>query len=210
VIAVLPPERVDRPLVGFRAWHVNRWRRPVRLLATTWDDVAWDSAGTTEARCLFETPPASSLVAWGRHVLGVPATTPARHEAPASNCGCGLYAYGSLSMARAYARSCVWPYPWRPGPDNLFVLGAVLLWGDGERRVQVGTVAEAEVPPGVRYRAPFARVLALLGPERADDTAHEVGAALGLPVLPERGLEPYAREHGAQLRLVPEVGGPQA
>jgi hypothetical protein len=84
------------------------------------------------------------------------------------------------------------------------VLGAVLLWGDGARSLLIGDTADG-AGPGLRYRAPFARVLALLGPGREDDTAHEVGAALGLPVLPARGLEPYAREHGVQLRAG-EVG----
>jgi hypothetical protein len=195
---------LDEPLVGFRAWAVNRWATPPRLLGTTLD-MAWEPSGINEATCHFEVAPARALTTWRRWLLGRPAEPVERHQAPASNCGCGLYAYGSLNLAVAYATSAQWEYPWRPGPNNVLVLGAVLLWGAGGRRVQAGDLADG-AGPGLRFRAPFARVLALLGPKSADDPAYEVGAALGLPVLPALGLELYAREHGVLLRAE-EVAG---
>ncbi len=193
---------LDRPLVGYRVWLANRSSNPPQLLAMAWP-VAWDTLGVNEARCLIELGaqwPHLPLSAWTERLLAHGRES-ARHEAPASHCGCGLYAYGSLSTALAYVRSQACPEPWRPGPYNLLVVGAVLLWGRGERRVRIGDVIGAGARAGLCYRVPYARVLALLGPDCRDDTAHKVGSALGLPVLPERGLEPYAREHGMQLRL---------
>jgi hypothetical protein len=194
-------ESVDEPLYGFRAWLAYRWTQGPRLMATT-VDAAWDAAGVTEARCLFETAaPSRALQGWARHFLGRPEPAQPRHPAPAANCRCGLYAYDSLSTALAYVGSARWAtFPWRPGSNNLFVLGAVLLWGTPGRPVQVGDLADG-AGPGLRFRAPYARVLALLDPGRPDDTAHELGAAFGLPVLPALGLELYAREHGARLRI---------
>ncbi len=200
---------LDGALVGYRVWLSGRWPEPPRLVAMAWP-VAWDPIGVNEARCLTEVPaprPHARLAAWWTgSLLAHGGRQRERHEAPASHCGCGLYAYGSLSTALAYVRSQACPEPWRPGPYNLLVLGAVLLWGRGERRVRIDAVIGAGARAGLRYRAPYARVLALLGTDHPDDTAHEVGAALGLPVLPERGLEPYARKHGVQLRLPEEVG----
>jgi len=196
--------RVDRPVVGFRAWAVNWYGATAPSLMATTVNVAWDPTGVNEALCLFEATPPPALRAWGRHILGLPAEPAPRHAAPAANCMCGLYAYDSLESARAYACSAQWEFAWRPGPNNLMVLGAVLVWGEGARPVRIGDTTH-DTGPTLRYRSPFARVLALLGPEREDDAAYEVGAALGLPVLPARGLEPYAREHGTQLRAE-EVG----
>jgi hypothetical protein len=193
-----PRAALDEPLYGFRAWIADRHAEPSELVATTFD-VAWEAGRVNEARCLFDVAPHSMLHPWVRRPLGLLSKRQSRHLAPAANCGCGLYAYDSLSAALDYARSTRWGFPWRPGPNNLFVLGAVLLWGEAGRRVQVGDVADG-AGPGLRFRAPFARVLALLDPGRPDDSAHEVGAALGLPVLPALGLELYAREHGVRLR----------
>ena len=194
-----PRLRLDEPIYGFRAWVADRNVAPPRLLATTFD-MPWVPAGVNEARCLVEIGLEPTFAAWGRRLLGLPEVPLPRHPAPAANCGCGFYAYDSLDAALRYASSARWPYPWRPGPHNLFVLGAVLLWGESDRRVQVGDLADG-AGVGRRIRAPFARVLALLDPGRADDTAHEVGPALGLPVVPVLGLELYAREHGARLPI---------
>jgi hypothetical protein len=190
---------LDQPLYGFRAWLADRYATPPRLLAVT-VDVAWEAPGVTEARCLFEAERRPAWRASTRRLLRLPAEPEPRHPAPAANCACGLYAYDSLSAALAYVSSARWTAPWRPGPHNLFVLGAVLLWGEGGRRLQAGDLVDG-AGPGLRLRAPFARLLALLDPGRLDDTAHEMGAALALPVLPALGLELYAREHGARLRI---------
>jgi hypothetical protein len=189
--------QVDRPVVGYRAWLVSWTANPCRLLATCWA-YAWEPLGVIEARCLFTAPPRRPS-AWAEGILARAGRSTEPHEAPASHCKCGLYAYDSLSSAHEYARSERWPNLWQPGPDNLIVLGAVVLWGAPGRPVRVGELA-AGCPDGLRYRAPFARVLALMGPEHSGDIAHQVGEELGLPVVPERWLEPYAREHGEQLR----------
>jgi hypothetical protein len=57
-------------------------------------------------------------------------------------------------------------------------------------------VGELRGAPGLQYRAPHMRVLAL-----ADSAAaRRVARRRPVLVLPEAGLEAYAREHGVQLR----------
>lgn len=164
---------LDRPLVGFRTWLIDR-AVPTKLLAVTWY-TPWSEVN--EAVCAY------------RHVRWQPELY--QHPAPAPNCTCGLYAYDSLATATAHV-----DHPRRPS-GYVSVLGAVLLWGAPGRPVRMGELVDGG---GLRYRAPFARVLALLDAGPPTAAVRAVAEAHAIPLLPATGLELYAREHGVRRR----------
>lgn len=143
--------RTPAPVIGYRAFVARR--RGLRSLAFGLD--YWPAEGR-EAFCA-ET---------GRGSMA--------HTAPAPGCSCGLYALSSIAGARRYAREF---RRWRPSLLGRPVLAAVLLWSAPGRPMIVGELADR---PGLQYRAPYGRVLAL-----ADDGRHarRAAARLGLPVV---------------------------
>jgi hypothetical protein len=162
-------ERTSAPLVAFRAWRVTRRGRFNSLVAGE----HWPASGIAEAGCL---QPAPGMVS---------------HQAPVGGCRCGLYAVDSLATLRRYLRRHL---RWRPRLLDDVVIGAVQLWGGRGRPVIVG---ELRGRPGLQFRAPFGRVLALAEGPRA----RRAGELLGVPVVAADLLEAVGREYGGvQLR----------
>jgi hypothetical protein len=165
-------KKAAAPLVGYRVWNVRN-RRLESVSSVGWYGV-WNGA-VAEAYC-FNTagmaPP---------------------HDAPVKRCRCGIYAVDSMRTALG-----MYPNTLRSGvlgQRDGCVVGAVQLWGSGDRAVVVGEISDRW---GLQYRAPFARVIALAADEYG--LAASVGESLGIPVVPPQTIEWYAREHGEQLR----------
>jgi hypothetical protein len=118
------------------------------------------------------------------------------HQAPAVRCSCGIYALDSLATVHRAVR---WFRQRHWGLRGAVVFGAVQLWGGPGRPVVVGELAGR---PGLQYRAPYARMVALADSGRAA----KVGEQLGIPVVRAEGLELYAREFGEQLHPPPASG----
>jgi hypothetical protein len=172
--------------VGFRAFR-ERGGELYSLTPVARGRERWPAAGIVDAAC--ERP--------------MPGLVP--HRAPAAGCRCGVYAVDSLAtLRRTLAHFWFW---WLRAGGNV-VIAAVLIWSSPGRRVIVG---ELRGTPGLQYRAPHMKVLAL-----ADSpAARRVAARRSVPVLALAGLELYAREHGMQLRpggagRQPETPGPAA
>lgn len=170
------PPALDRPLVGFRAWRITR--RGLRCLTS--DDV-WPLPGVVDARC------------------GTPTGGLVPHQAPVAGCHCGAYAVDSVATLRRYL---AWHRGLSPLRRRDVVIGAVQLWGAPGRPVVVG---ELRGRPGLQFRAPHARVLALAAHPRLGQLGE-----LAVPVVPAEGLEVLAREiGGVQLRR-PACAAPAA
>lgn len=137
--------------IGYRSWHVSTHGELSSLTAAG----AW-RPGVNRASC---------------H-RGL------RHDAPAPDCECGLYA-----LHRHRDRG------WMPSGTNA-VHGAVAAWGDLEIH-------------DTGFRAEFARVVALTLPERArGELRRRVGLAAArhcVPVVSPAGLREAAIEHGLEL-----------
>jgi hypothetical protein len=165
---------MEQSLVGFRVW---RFAEPGRLRSTGME-YFWEAGQVNVAACMAG--------------AGIGGWHPVRerrldHDAPGEQCQCGFYAYDSLGTALYHARTLL--------AYESVVAGAVLMWGE----VMVGRVRDTRkqlVQPGLRYRARFAKVLAL----RADELGERVAGATALQLVDERYLEAFARERGEQLR----------
>lgn len=97
------------------------------------------------------------------------------HSAPTQSCTCGIYGYSTLHAALRSSYS---------SRDNA-ILGCVLLWG----RICAAPLTQGD---GYRYRAEYARILALEEVARAERPAERYG----VPLVRQEHLELYAKEHG--------------
>jgi hypothetical protein len=168
------PQRTAAPVVSYRCF---RWRFGKLVSATTGD--VW-TAQLQQASCRW-----------------------ARHPAPQFDCTCGIHAFGSLATAERLARGRWWKWP---GLFTGTVIGAVLLWSEQGRPLVAGELALRSGVrgwrPTLQYRAPCARLVALLDDGPA---ARRAAATLGVPALPRRDeagrpvFERFAREHGEEL-----------
>jgi hypothetical protein len=165
------PASIDRTLVGFRIFRERRGELH-SLTPAAGGRERWPAGGIVNAAC------------------EQPARGQVPHLAPANGCRCGVYAVDSMATLR---RTLSHFWFWRLRAAGNTVTAAVQVWGSPGRPVIVGELRGA---PGYQYRAPHMRVLAL-----ADSpAARRVARRHGMPVLPAAGLEPYAREHGTQMR----------
>lgn len=98
-------------------------------------------------------------------------------------CGCGLWAWGTLSAAKAYG--------------HRGVHGAIVAWG---------RIIEYDEEPG--FRAQHARVVALAMPrgQLRRQLATRVAERFGVPLVRERDLERVAREFGKPMDVLLRIG----
>lgn len=160
-----------RTLVGYRVFVIRRGEL-CSLTPAARGREQWPARGIVDAAC---EKPRRGMVP---------------HLAPAVRCTCGVYAVDSLASARYTLRHFAY---WRALNAGRIIIAAVQLWTSPGRPVLVG---ELKGTTGYQYRAPHMRILAL-----ADNAAaRKVAAKYDVPLIPEKGLEAYAREHGEQLR----------
>jgi hypothetical protein len=155
-------ERRDA-LTGWRLWSVEREGKAYRLRSPFRHDV-WPTGEPLVAECT-----GSDLVHWGRGREG-------RHEAPSSDCRCGVYG-GSYSDLRAFLNATFMP------PAEAAVLGRTSLWGAviDERsgvRAQYAYPERLVVPTLLRDAAEIARDLEDYGVPVVMLNAAETFAAL--------------------------------
>lgn len=157
----------EEALYGVRGWRLGRGE---------------SSFGSTGVEYVWPKPEIAAMHFVGPRgapLGGTPNIPHSLTDAPNAQCTtCGIYAYSTLAAA---AQSC-----YTSGCDTF--LGVVVLWG----RV---FAAPLESGPGVRFRAQYARVLAV---ERSDQAARAADE-FGLPQVERDYLLSYAAEHGQAL-----------
>jgi hypothetical protein len=116
------------------------------------------------------------------------------HQAPAIDCHCGAHAVDSLpTLDRVVDYVLGYRANW-PGARRDIVLGAVQCWGAPGRPL---LVEELRGKPGLQFRAPHMRIVALARSPQAERVARSAGIA----VIAREHLESVAREWaGVQLR----------
>jgi hypothetical protein len=154
---MLAPDMIE-PLVGWRAWRVSEGDGGTHLSSVI-HRATWPAGAPLVARCQC-----TGLRIWP--------FKRERHDAPALDCGCGIYA-ANIAIVRAYLPEQV------NAMDSILVIGQVSLWG---------TVHEHERG----WRAAFAYPKRLfvpttaLKPERAAGLIGHLGL-YGIPVEGVRG-----------------------
>lgn len=190
-----PAPHLDGPVAGVRAWIAAEQRSgAVVLRSLVLPHSAWRTA-TESARCGLGRLP---------------------HDAPDERCECGLYAWWDLDeTAVGQAADAV---ATALGLQAMgAVLGAVMGWGDrvvlhreGWRAGRARIVALSAPDPAV-CGPMLGRYLARVEPyadwaeERTARTVwaseavvRRLAAAYSVPMVPQRGLEAVAREHGCR------------
>lgn len=169
------------PVIGFRAWRANSVRP--ELHSSVAKEIVWPSEEALEARCIdfqFRSMSDDCLLV---------------HDAPESQCTCGIHAWYELEETTRYAA------------NSKTVIGAVIAWG----KIVVHTSG---------MRAQYMKPIAFTDwlPSRAeDDYLKTIGAQLpnisrpkllsaveeqyGLPVMPAEELETYVENFGSPLGL---------
>lgn len=192
------PPPLDAPVAGVRAWIATEESSgAVVLRSQVLPHSAWRSSTETAACGLGRLP----------------------HDAPDERCECGLYAWWQLDdtavgQAADAVATALGLHPLGA------VLGAVIGWGDrvvlhregwrsGRARI-VALCAPDRAVCGEMLRTYLARVepYADWAAERAsrsvwasEAVVRRVAGAYGVPVVPQRGLEAIAREHGCRPEL---------
>ncbi len=108
-------ELISDPIIGWRLWKVRRHGDRHRLESLTWHHVSWPAARRLEAACVTH-----------------------RHDAPADDHDCGIYAFKTRQLAEQLLqrymgeKQCYFEGRTRPvqrPPDRPVALGRVSLWG---------------------------------------------------------------------------------
>lgn len=184
----------DAPLVGYRIWRYFDESNPGLYPSGMFYNAGAWTGGVNTAECMYQKPAWASIgnMYGNFSFYGGRPVERTRHRAPLEKCTCGLYAYDSLATARVHRETSGWN-------NTHTVVGAVLLWGE----VVVGKVKDRQgrdalENPGLRYRAQYARIIALgEEPGRASESA---AADAGVALVPIDYLESYSREFGEQYR----------